>query len=76
MFVSDIIFYYIYRHICIVSKFIIVYMKTSLYQWKSKSSLFIDCHRVSEIGKDGNVTIKSAGISKLLGEIDAKVNKS
>ena len=26
--------------------------------------------------KDGNVTIKSAGISKLLGEIDAKVNKS
>ena len=26
--------------------------------------------------KDGNVTIKSAGISKLLGEIDTKVNKS
>ena len=51
-------------------------MKTSLYQWKSKNSLFIDCHHASEIGKDGNVTIKSAGISKLLGEIDAKVNKS
>ena len=51
-------------------------MKTSLYKRKLKNSLFISYHRVSEIGKDGNVTIKSAGISKLLGEIDAKVNKS